>query len=263
MRLDLFLKCHFFTSGPPLSPHVSALNDSNWPEARDTHRKTCVMNDIDDGLDVFIGFRFFFGQPFASQRFHYDTAGFQLLLNFLCRNSLLCSGTAEDPACPVARRPEGFSHCAFLAEKKIRSSAHAAWNEDRLIGKCARCPLAMDDNALRFPIDHVCFNFRDIVCNVIDQRHVDRFPEDSLEGASGGMCNALPVRPRKICGCGHRMEISLTFRGMNRSAGQLAVRNMKTVAAHRLIQLRDVIGAHLMAQTTRTGMNEKHDGILL
>ena len=48
---------------------------------------------------------------------------------------------------------------------------------------------------------------------------------------------------------------------MNRGAGELPVRQMQIVTAHGFVQLRNVIGTNLMAQTSRTRVNQNNDSI--
>src|SRR5438034_4495935 len=126
------------------------------------------MNNIDYRFDVLVRVRLFFRQPLTSQRFDYDTAGFEFLLNFLCRYTLLGSRSAQDPAGPMASRSESFPHCSVLPQQKVRRGAHASRDEDRLVRKGASRALAVDHHTSRLTINGVRLPLRNIVSHVVN-----------------------------------------------------------------------------------------------
>jgi hypothetical protein len=119
------------------------------------------MNHINDGLNILICFRLFFGEAFASQRFHYDTAGLQFLLDFLRRNSFFGGGSTQHSTGAVACRAERFPHGPLFTQKKVRGRAHAAWDEHRLSGKGAGSPFSVHENPSLLPIHHVTLHLCD------------------------------------------------------------------------------------------------------
>ena len=108
----------------------------------------------------------------------------------------------------------------------------------------------MNENPLFGAIDRMSLELGDVVRHIIDNGQVHAVAENPFKGAACRVGDQLPVRPRKVRGRCHCVKISLAFRRMNRSAGELPIRHMQIVPAHGLIQLRNVIAANLMTQTS-------------
>src|SRR5262249_33332497 len=131
----------------------------------------------------------------------------------------------------------------------------------RLIRKSSGRPFSVDDDSPLTSIHMMRFDFGDVVGNIVDHRQVYGVPEKAFESTSNRMADGLPIRPRKVSGRRHRMKIPLAFRRMDRRAGKLAVREVQVVFPHRLIHLRNVIAAYLMAQSARSSVNQDDDSV--
>src|SRR2546426_12597946 len=98
---------------------ILALNYPDRSETRHSRRKAGIMDDVHHSLNVLVGFRLLLRKALASQRLNHDTARLQLLLNFLCRGTLLCRRPAQHPACLMTGRTEGLAHWTLLAQRKV------------------------------------------------------------------------------------------------------------------------------------------------
>ena len=103
-----------------------------------------------------------------------------------------------------------------------------------------------------FPLGHV-------VGDVVDHAHLGGLAEKTLEGAAGEVGDALAVGPGEVGGGGHGAQVVAALGGVDRDAGQLPVGQLDVVAAHGLAHLLEVVGADLVAEAARAGVDEHDD----
>src|SRR5208283_183101 len=72
----------------------------------------------------------------------------------------------------------------------------------------------------------------------------------------------LPVGAAVIGGRGHRRQIGLALGGTDRYTCQLAIGYGNAVVAHGVFHLSDVIGADLVAESARAGVDHDADRVL-
>ena len=83
-----------------------------------------------------------------------------------------------------------------------------------------------------------------------------------LEDFTRGLGEQLPVGAPVVGRRGHRRQIRLAFGGADGYARQLAIGNLNPIAGHGLFHLPDVIGADLVTQSPRAGVDHDADPAL-
>ena len=111
----------------------------------------------------------------------------------------------------MAGRAERLGHAAGQAGQHPACRPHASRNENRLPGKGTSRTLAVNQHAFLPVTDDVRFELRDVVSDIIDNRHMRVFTKDSLECAACRMGNALAVGPGKIRRGRHGFQVTLSF----------------------------------------------------
>src|SRR6266542_411717 len=101
----------------------------------------------------------------------------------------------------------------------------------------------------------------DVVRDVVNDADTIRGArtDDALEHLANSLGEDLPVAPREIGGGTHRAKVIAPFARRERSASKLSIRQLDTVASQGLVHRSDVIGADLMPEATRAGVDEHRE----
>ena len=112
--------------------------------------------------------------------------------------------------------------------------------------------------------DLVLLHLGDVVGDVVEQAHLQRFPraaEELGEDLAGLPHQQLPVRPGVVRGATHRPEILLALGAMDRGTGQLPVGQLDAVLGRDFSQRQQRVVAHLIAQPARAGVDHHADEV--
>ena len=122
-------------------------------------------------------------------------------------------------------------------------------------------PLPVNAKAPLFAADPVGFKLGDVVAHVVDQvSRVGEFLAKKLsQRAAHVVADELSVRKREIGRRVHRADVRLGFGGGQGGAAELLIGQVDPVLADRSHHGVEVIVAHLVAQTPRSGMDEGGD----
>lgn len=170
----------------------------------------------------------------------------------------------------MAGGPKGFLHGARCPDHHVGGRAHRARNDDRLaccaVGKRdirmsgtegTRRPFPVYNKLHGLAFDHMLLDLGDVVSNIIQERKVSFPPGHELsQGIPDLPGYHLSVTPGKIGGCAHGREVLLSLRGVEGSAGQLAIGKMNVVLVHGGDHLFQVVGRHLVSESPRARMDE-------
>src|SRR5579884_2836969 len=126
-------------------------------------------------------------------------------------------------------------------------------------GECASSTFAVNQDVAEVARDSMLLLLRDVVADVVDEMKLRILPEDPPEGSAQKVKNCLAIRPSEIRGRGHRGQIRAAFRRPDRHTCKLPVRNADPVLVHRVAHLRQIVRADLMAQTSRSAMDQNHN----
>ena len=127
----------------------------------------------------------------------------------------------------------------------------------------ARRSLAVDADLLRLAAaDRVLLELGDVVGDVVDQLHAERFPrlaEDLREDLARLVGQELAVAPGVVGGRAHRAQVGLALRTAHRCTGELRVGQLEAVPFRGVLERRQVVVAHLVAQPARARVNQDGD----
>ena len=199
---------------------------------------------------------------------HDDSLFGKLPAHLVPRGDAFRRTPAHSPAGAMARAAETLSHRAFGSDEHPRRRPHAPRDEHRLayaaidlrylgiIGtECAGRSFAVHAELLAA----VFLHFGDVVGDVVDEPQTPGVAERALEHSADGMGNRLAVRPCEVRRRAHRTKIRTPLRRIERRTGQLAIRQLDPVLRHDSIHLAHVVGAHLVSQSPRAGVDEHRD----
>ena len=154
-----------------------------------------------------------------------------------------------------------------------RRCPHAAGDDDRLANpgdiqrdvwcirpECAGSTLAVHTHHRVFSLIMVLFHLGNIMGHIVYQRHLVVIHCKHFR--QHGPCSVrdhLPVGPCIVCRCSHGPEIGLSFRGEDRCAGKLPVREGNLIFPGRLLENFQMVGAHLVAEAPGTTVDHAAD----
>ncbi len=125
----------------------------------------------------------------------------------------------------------------------------------------ARGALAVHAHRALLPVDAVHLAFGDVVRHVVDQLHAEPLParaEDLLEGRADLVQHHLPVGEGEVAGAGHGREVLAGLRRAERRAGELPVGQLDPGARRHARHPAHVVGADLVAEPARAGVDHHH-----
>ena len=125
--------------------------------------------------------------------------------------------------------------------------------------KAAGCAFAMHEQLSTAAIDGMLLNFAGVMRYVVQQSKFG-VRQNLGKRATHQMRDDLPIGERAIGGGTHRAQIISPQFGMNRGAGELAIRDVAIPLNYHTLQ---IIRADLMAETPRSAMNAYDDIVFL
>ena len=103
-------------------------------------------------------------------------------------------------------------------------------------------------------VDVVVLELREVVRDVVQQAQFS-LRSDPRERAAGHLGEQLAVGAAEVRRRGHRAEITLSLPRANRGARELQIRGRDAELAHGGLHRTDVVGADLVAEPTRAGVD--------
>ena len=119
-------------------------------------------------------------------------------------------------------------------------------------------PFAVHAQGACLAVDGMGFDLGEVVRHVVEQ--VQRCRGFLLEHPPCRLGEQLAVGASVVGRRGHRGQVGLALGRADGHARQLAVRHLNAVAAHGVSHLVDVIGADLVAQAARAGVDHDAHG---
>ena len=227
-------------------------------------------DDADDALHVLVGQRRLLGETLVRRAADDDPSGLELAPDLATADLPARPCPREPPAGAVAGGAERQLHRVRLTCEHVARGAHAPRDEHRLPdapveggylgGSCresTRRTLAMDADVPAA----VTLDLDDVVRHVVElQRGVcHRRPQDPPCCFAHLMRHRMAIGEREVGGGGHRSQIGPPFRGRLGRARELPVGERDAVPRERGVHGPYVVGAHLVAEPARAGMDENRD----
>ena len=125
--------------------------------------------------------------------------------------------------------------------------------------KRACCALPVNGNLLCFPVDHVRFDFRHIVGDVVDYLHIERVGwalEYLRERFSRPVGYHLSVDECEVAGSGHCGDVVLGLWTLAGACSQFSIGKLDVVLVDRSLHHSQVVAAGLVTIPSTTCMNQ-------
>ena len=109
---------------------------------------------------------------------------------------------------------------------------------------------------------HVLLELGDVVGDVVNQLHPELFPrlaEEPREDLARLVSQELAVAPGIVGRRAHRAQVRLPLRAPHRGTGELPVGQLESVPLRGVLEGREVVVAHLVAQPARAGVDQDGD----
>ena len=248
-----------------------AFEDAERHEARHLARDAGAHDDVDDALDVFVGDGRLLGELGVRRAADDDAARLELLAESPPRVTVrFAARAAHRAAGAVARARERELARRVGADEDERRRAHAAGDEHGLPDGCGSARgasgLAGTERARRALAVHAELAGRRAprssrCCARRRRRRVEasRRRRSRRRPAADAVGEHLTVGEREVRGGAHRREVVAPLGRRERRARELAIGQRDAVARERRVHRAHVVGAHLVAEAARAGVDEHRD----